>query len=209
MSRVNTYADPLLDPFSSFLLAAITIVSPSIDTLWPNWSPSAPSSAVSLVRCRYSTLPSFVVCASLRRLLTGARSDSGPVATAKIVPGATTNARSARTTSDARVQREWSRDEDDRPLQDPNPDPGPSRRRRPRPSRAAGGDLSGRYSRREVRASDSRALTAVSSASRGAKVGVTDKGRIPRPFAEVRPSGECRLRPGVSRARRRAGASIA
>ena len=206
MSRVNTYADPLLVPLALSNLAPITIVSPSIDTLQPNRSSAAPSPAVSLVRCRYLTPPSFVVCASLRRLLTGARSDSGPVATAKIVPGATTNARSARTTSDARVQREWSRDEDERPLQDPNPDPGPSRRRRSRPSRAAGGDLSGRYSRREVRASDSRALTA---ASRGAKVGVTDKGRMPRSFAEVRPSGECRLRPRVSRARRRAGASVA
>ena len=205
VSRVNTYADPLSDPLSSSSLAPITIVSPSIEILKPNMSLAAPSSAVSLARCKYST----DVCVSLRRLLTGARSESGPVATAKIVPGATINARSARTTSDARVQREWSRDEDDRPLQGPNPDPGPSRRRRSRPSRAAGGDLSGRYSRREVRASDSRALTAVSSASRGAKVGVTDKGRIPRPFAEVRPSGECRLRPGVSRARRRAGASIA
>ena len=100
--------------------------------------------AVSLARCRYSTPPSFVVCVSLRKPLTGTRSESGAAAAAKIVPGATTNARSARTTSDARVQCKWSRHEDDRPLQDPDPAPGPSRRRRPRPSRAAGGDAAER-----------------------------------------------------------------
>ena len=33
VSRVNTYADPLLDPLSSSYLAPITTVSPSIDTL--------------------------------------------------------------------------------------------------------------------------------------------------------------------------------
>ena len=35
VSRVNTYADPLLDPLSSSPFAPITIVSPSIDTLQP------------------------------------------------------------------------------------------------------------------------------------------------------------------------------
>ena len=51
MSRVNTYADPLLSPLSSSLFAPITIVSPSIDTIKPNLSVSAPSSAVSLATC--------------------------------------------------------------------------------------------------------------------------------------------------------------
>ena len=69
-----------------------------------------------------------------------------------------------------------------------SPAAGPSRRRRPRPSRAAGGDAV----RSGVRApmaprSDARAQTAVSSASRGAKVGVTDTG-ISRPFAGMCPS---------------------
>ena len=35
MSRVNTYADPLLSPLSSSQCAPITIVSPSIETLSP------------------------------------------------------------------------------------------------------------------------------------------------------------------------------
>ena len=53
VSRVNTYADPLLDPLtgSSSPFAPATIVSPSIDTLLPNSSSSAASFAVSFVRC--------------------------------------------------------------------------------------------------------------------------------------------------------------
>ena len=51
VSRVKTYADPLQDPLSSFPTAPITAVSPSIDTLQPNQSPAAPSSAVSLAIC--------------------------------------------------------------------------------------------------------------------------------------------------------------
>ena len=47
VSRVNTYADPLLAGSSS-RFAPITIVSPSIDTLTPNSADDAPSSAVSL-----------------------------------------------------------------------------------------------------------------------------------------------------------------
>ena len=48
MARANTYADPLLVPLSSSRFAPITIVSPSMDTLTPNSSDDAPSSAVSL-----------------------------------------------------------------------------------------------------------------------------------------------------------------
>ena len=189
----NTYADPV---YASSPNATTTIVSPSIETLQPNRSYAAPSSAVSLARCRYSTPPSFVVCVSLRKPLTGTRSESGAAATAKIVPGATTNARSARTTSDARVQCKWSRHEDDRPLQDPDPALGPSRRRRPRPSRAAGGDAAERCPYPDGPAHDARAQIAVSSASRGAKVGVTDTGFISRPFADVSArQAKCRLRP--------------
>ena len=51
VSRVNTYADPLLDPLSSSPSAPITIVSPSIDTLTPNQSLAAPSLAVSFASC--------------------------------------------------------------------------------------------------------------------------------------------------------------
>ena len=51
MARMNTYADPLLSPLSSSWVAPITIVSPSIDTLLPNQSSAAPSSAVSLATC--------------------------------------------------------------------------------------------------------------------------------------------------------------
>ena len=47
----NTYADPLYDPLSVSYLAPITTVSPSIDTLEPNWSLPAPSSAVGLATC--------------------------------------------------------------------------------------------------------------------------------------------------------------
>ena len=85
MSRVNTYADPLSVPLSSSPYAPITIVSPSIEILGPNMSLAAPSSAVSLARCEYST----DVCVSLRRALTGATSESGSAAS---VPGATINA---------------------------------------------------------------------------------------------------------------------
>mmetsp|Transcript_9717 Transcript_9717/g.39788 ORF Transcript_9717/g.39788 Transcript_9717/m.39788 type:complete len:81 (+) Transcript_9717:272-514(+) len=46
---------------------------------------AAPSAAVSLARCKYST----DVCVSLRRPLMGARSESGSAAS---VPGATINA---------------------------------------------------------------------------------------------------------------------
>ena len=50
--KVNTYADPLLDPLSvSSFLAPMTTVSPSIDTLVPNQSLAAPSSAVSFASC--------------------------------------------------------------------------------------------------------------------------------------------------------------
>ena len=51
VARANTYADPLLVPLSSSRFAPITIVSPSIDTLLPNQSSAAPSSAVSLATC--------------------------------------------------------------------------------------------------------------------------------------------------------------
>ena len=56
MSRVNTYADPMLsyaDPMlSSSAHAPITIVSPSIETLEPNLSSAAPLvPAVSLSTC--------------------------------------------------------------------------------------------------------------------------------------------------------------
>ena len=96
-------------------------------------SSSASRTRGQLGRCRYLTPPSFVVCAPRRREICRLK---WPVATAR--PGAPTNARSARTTSDARVQREWSRDEDERPRR--IRDPGPSRRRRSRPS-SRGGDL--------------------------------------------------------------------
>ena len=49
--RVNTYADPLSDALSSSYRAPITIVSLLIATLPPNWSPAAPSAAVSLATC--------------------------------------------------------------------------------------------------------------------------------------------------------------
>ena len=51
VSRVNTYADPLPVPLSSFPCAPITSVLPSIETLMPNQSFAAPSSASSFVRC--------------------------------------------------------------------------------------------------------------------------------------------------------------
>ena len=51
VSRVKTYADPLMDPSSSSRYAPITIVSPSFDTLRANWSSAAPSPAVSLATC--------------------------------------------------------------------------------------------------------------------------------------------------------------
>ena len=62
MSRVNTYADPLLSPLtsSSSLCAPTTIVSPSIETLTPNWSSAAPSSAVSLARSETFNLPTYL-----------------------------------------------------------------------------------------------------------------------------------------------------
>ena len=47
VSRVNTYADPLLPPLSSSYFAPITIVSPSIVTLEPNQSIPTPSLAFS------------------------------------------------------------------------------------------------------------------------------------------------------------------
>ena len=47
----NTCADPLSDPLSSSSVAPITTVLPSIETLMPNSSPAAPSSAVSLATC--------------------------------------------------------------------------------------------------------------------------------------------------------------
>ena len=52
MTRVNTYADPLLVSPLSLLsyVAPITTVSPSIDTLMPNRS-SARAPAVSLATC--------------------------------------------------------------------------------------------------------------------------------------------------------------
>ena len=59
--RLNTYADPLPGPLSSSNRAPITTVSPSIDTLLPKLSPSAPSAAVSLAFCVQSEASSPVV----------------------------------------------------------------------------------------------------------------------------------------------------
>ena len=51
VTRVNTYADPLPGPLSPSYRAPITIVSPSIDTLKPNWSPPAYTFRVSFATC--------------------------------------------------------------------------------------------------------------------------------------------------------------
>ena len=138
------------------------------------------------------------VCVSLRKPLTGTRSESGPVAAAKTRPSARRSTpgapgrRATRASSANGVATVMSGkcddDADDRPLQDPEPRRGSiaaeatpavtSRGRRRRSERCPCPDSP---------ASDARAQTAVSSASRGAKVGVTDTG-ISRPFAGMCPS---------------------